>query len=381
MANDSDKTSCVLDLPVAMGLRYANEPTVQVLAAILMAVNEGGVDSAMKLSPSTKHETHKYVKQRLKAMAVASDVWIPYLPLTPATLRVDHPALYDTIYCGHETHADRGPVPLPFDLSRFAALTRSIPMRCSNVQVRPSPALHGQDWCAPRGAGQQAAAPQFMQAMFQMMKTMSNTNEPRIDMVIPGRPFRRAQTAIDDGPAGAYSGDSSASPPESKVGEIVKFTGGPSREPEQPAKKVVTPAGGTSSAKRKLTVAEATTAILKGIRGTKDDDESGDESSDVLNEEGDALPKRKKTAAKGKAKTKGKAAVLRRPCSAEGGKAVVLKKPAAAEVATAFVTDERSRKQVRCRCADGTSFSFAYKKYGGQKGALAKARRWLEEQA
>ena len=126
--------------------------------------------------------------------------------------------------------------------------------------------------------------------------------------------------------------------------------------------------------KKKLSVTEATNAILKGISG--DVDTETDEDSDAWTKK----KKAKKAAAKKKAVKSMKVAAVPAKKAAAPKKAAAKKKKAAKTTVTPQISDEVSRSQVRCRAADGSSFSFSYEKHGGKKGAMAKARAWLADQ-
>ena len=127
-----------------------------------------------------------------------------------------------------------------------------------------------------------------------------------------------------------------------------------------------------AKANRKLTVAEATSKILTdlgvGADGSDDDDDDDDDGND---DDSEVVKKKKQAKSKAKAKAKSKAKAKKAPAA----KAKVIKKKVAATIG-----NETSRKQVRCRAADGSSFSISYKKAGGEAKALAKAKKWLSEQ-
>ena len=123
-------TTNVLMRPIELGLRNGTEKTMQVLAAILMTINQGSVAKAMERSSTIKHETLKYVKEKLKAHAGNIATWIPSLPEDPQELRAQQPQIFNTLY------PNDPPVMSPFPGESFSSLVVSIPMRCSNVKVR-----------------------------------------------------------------------------------------------------------------------------------------------------------------------------------------------------------------------------------------------------
>jgi len=84
--------------------------------------------------------------------------------------------------------------------------------------------------------------------------------------------------------------------------------------------------------------------------------------------------------------------VKKRPCRPPSAKAVAKSKAQKAKAAKAKakatvpntepkykLCDEATRSCTRIRCSDGTSFSFAYSKYGGQARTLKMAEAWVKK--
>jgi hypothetical protein len=375
-ATDTPKmtTTNVLMRPIELGCRNGTEKTMQVLAAILMTVNEGSVAKAMDRSSTIKHETLKYVKKKLKAsVGNTVTVFLPSLPEDPQAMRAQQPQMYNMLY------PNDPPVMSPFPEATFSSLVASIPMRCSNVQVRNVMYPSTNQQLAIPSHSQGTTSEGMMQAMFQMMSKMMNPGLGNIEILPPGnKRARRAHTAdeIDSEFTSDELANRSARPTiqngdgrnkEDATTEIGKA------HLEQQQQQQLAKAGGP---KKKLSVIQATKAILKGINGnadTDDDDEDG--------ESDDGAKKKKKTgktASSKKAAAKKKVAAV--PKKAAAPKKAAEKKKVAKATFTPQVADEASRSQVRCRAADGSSFSFSYGKHGGKKGAMAKARAWLADQ-
>ena len=353
----------VLAKPIALGLRNPMEITFQVLAALLLVLQEGGCEKAKQLSPQMKFHMLKFVKQRFRAAAAHAPkiAWIQVLPANPtdAVDMDDFCAVVDGVY-----DEGFGPIASPFDETLFNSLVMSIPMRSSNAQVRALPIACVQGNSPSPFGGQNMA----MQAMMQMMQMFQQqqSGEPRID-INPGS--RRPITFVGD-------------EEEQHQQAIVKFKPPAPSPPVTPVKAGKAPAASSpvTAAKadgtRKLTIAEATVKIMKDLGGDaadSDDEEENDDDDDGVVVKGKGKTKVEGTKAKKAPKAQSKAKAKKAPTAKVTAK--VIKKKVSASIG-----NETSRQQVRCRAADGSSFSISYKKVGGEAKALQKAKKWLDEQ-
>ena len=365
-------TTNVLMRPIELGFKNGTEKTMQVLAAILMTVNEGAVAKAMGRSSTIKHETLKYVKKKLRAHAVNTLTWIPSLPEDPQEFRAQQSQIFNKLYPNDQ------PVMSPFPEESFSSLVTSIPMRCSNVQVRNVMYPSTNQQLALPSHSQGHPSEGMVQAMLQMMGKMMNPGFGNIEIFPPGNKRARRAHTVDDIDSELTSDTSSNRPGRPELGnvddrskeDVAKETRKAQLEQQQQLAKAEEP-------KKKLSVIEATKAILKGINGdsdSDDDDEDGDSHDGAKKKN-----KKGKTAAAKKAAAKKVAGKSMKVAKAAPKKAVEKKKVAKATF-TPQISDEASRSQVRCRAADGSSFSFSYGKHGGKKGAMAKARAWLADQ-
>ena len=368
----------LLAKPLALGLKNPTENTFQVLAALLLVLQEGACEKANMLSPQMKFESLKFVKKRFRAAATyAPNVpWIQILPANPDNARdiVEFTPVFDNVYF------EGDPIASPFNASLFNSVATSIPMRCTNARVRSFTQSSSQAIVPSHspfdGQG-------MMQAMMQMMRMMqgsgsgSGADDPRIK-IKPG--LKRLQTFTDE-PDGEQDEQAVAI----KGQQEQQATAGQQEQQAVAIKlQTMSPTERATKAqgKRKLTVEEATASILTdlgiGARGSDAEDDSDDDD-----DEGGAVKKSKKAKSKANAKARAKSAVAKAKAKATAKKAPLVKAKAKAPAkkdVSATIANEASRKQFRCRAADGSSFSISYKKAGGEAKALAEAKKWLSKQ-
>jgi hypothetical protein len=186
---------------------HPNEPTVQTLTALSLYSSEGTIEAATNLAPDFKLAYMKEVKRKIKrarlSLVEPSVSGCSILPTDVEFFRLSKPELYASAY------PDGGPVPPRMDMTGFSVLVNSIPMRSSNIAMRPLQVAtpgpqrtYGQH--NAMGAQQPADMMQFMMQFMaeRFMSMQSGTGRPLQDPTLRfSPPVQQATLALQNGPA------------------------------------------------------------------------------------------------------------------------------------------------------------------------------------
>ena len=306
-----ERLAQVLDIPCGLGLQKSSGSSVQCITAVYLCVAEGCVTKASNQSPDNKLTTLRYVKTQLKKrsktkVALPSLMWL--LPRRPLDLGS---GLYENVYAQHLE-----PVDCPIDPARFTSLVESIPMRSSNIAVRPQPWSSGQQLMLqqrPSNLGRQPYGGQphgqgdMVDMLSQVLQTLMSGGAQQRMLDMDGRQTpSKCKLTI-------FGGDGQQSNPELQSGgQLVPQEGRRSRSPPpvdkpRPADKPLPPAvqSAETSASlapvltkkkkqkaKKLSIEEATDRVLAGIKALpeakpkkknkKKNGEAGDSTDIVL---------------------------------------------------------------------------------------------------
>jgi len=253
---DGGSTDKMLELAFSLGLRFGTEYTWRDMGCVAILAMEG-YEKAKAMQRSTRVTYCKSLKANFSKIVGEQSsqppaVWIDKLPVTPKELRAMHPQHYE------KTYAEQEPARCPLDMIQLNEIIEL--SRCRKFKGNDCPMLHlGGDMMLPPGMAQFAS--QIVSSISAIKDTVadlkSGGSRGRISFAFPDRSIGDAQRALP--PRGPLALEDKIPPEPAPPQAEAPAT--KDNQPDGPRAEQEAKAG----AKRKISVAEASKAILASM--------------------------------------------------------------------------------------------------------------------